>query len=706
MATKLISNKKKYIISFIVLIILLIASIGMVFSYSHIENNVETYKKNEAAINYAYMDIKDTNYLLYYKILQSKENKKVNPSDMILNINEDNNNYTYKFDFDEEVYKFQDVLNKCYGNLEYYCIDKESNTVESNIKDTQVVKVLSDDTIINDKFTNTTTERLRERYKFYVVMDFDENGHMDVRKQYGINMDLPYKGKYSDDFKPIKNATFIYAYSNKLSEDKNVEYTLNSRYAWMYQEYSNKLINIGLAFGLILGLIIPYSKSKQILGMSKIFKIPFEILVAIPILIGYFVYNTSTSVIMGIIQRAFISFLRPAFDNRVFDNIVDIVNIGYWFVYIFVAFSVIVVLKHIWDFGIVNYFKENLLIYKIEKIISEKFEQVDLRDKSLVKIIIIVTINFLIMILICRLFIIGKLIAFIYTICLFKLITNKLNKVRYNYTKLFSATHKIANGELDVDIDEDLGVFNPLKLELQNIQNGFKNAVDEEVKSEKMKTQLISNVSHDLKTPLTSIITYVDLLKDGSLTEDKRKAYLDTLDKKSQRLKELIEDLFEVSKATSGNISLNINDVDVISLMKQTLLELDDKIKKSNLIVKTHFNSSKVILPLDGQCMFRVFENLILNITKYAMIGSRVYINIFNRDDKVEIIFKNMSQSEIDFNVDDIVERFVRGDKARNTEGSGLGLAIAKSFVEVQGGKFLINVDGDLFKVTIIFNKK
>ncbi|EQG75153.1 his Kinase A domain protein [Clostridioides difficile DA00165] len=220
-----------------------------------------------------------------------------------------------------------------------------------------------------------------------------------------------------------------------------------------------------------------------------------------------------------------------------------------------------------------------------------------------------------------------------------------------------------------------------------------------------MKTELISNVSHDLKTPLTSIITYIDLLKDESITDENRKLYIDTLDRKSQRLQHLIEDLFEVSKANSGDVYLNIVNVDIVSLMKQILLELDDKLADSSLIVKNNFSNEKIILPLDSQRTFRVFENLIINISKYAMPNSRVYIDILETDNKVNIMLKNMSASEIDFSVDDIMERFVRGDKSRNTEGSGLGLAIAKSFIELQGGKMNISVDGDLFKVTITFNK-
>ena len=220
-----------------------------------------------------------------------------------------------------------------------------------------------------------------------------------------------------------------------------------------------------------------------------------------------------------------------------------------------------------------------------------------------------------------------------------------------------------------------------------------------------MKTDLISNVSHDLKTPLTAIITYADLLKGENLSEEKRKQYVDTLDRKAQRLQVLIEDLFEMSKATSGNITLNIENIDVVALMKQTLLELEDKLEEAKLSVRKNMPEGKVILPLDSQRTFRVFENLVINMTKYAMPNSRVFIDIFENENDVQIVMKNMAAEEITFNVDTIAERFVRGDESRNTEGSGLGLAIAKSFVELQHGKFNISVDGDLFKVTIIFEK-
>ncbi len=225
--------------------------------------------------------------------------------------------------------------------------------------------------------------------------------------------------------------------------------------------------------------------------------------------------------------------------------------------------------------------------------------------------------------------------------------------------------------------------------------------LNEEVKSQKMKTELISNVSHDLKTPLTSIITYVDLLKNDNLSPNKRNEYIETLDRNSLRLKNLIHDLFEVSKANSGNIKLNFVNVDLVALIQQTKFELADKFNEKNLTFKTNFPEEKIILSLDSSKTYRIFENLLINISKYALENTRVYIDI----DEVKIIFKNISADEIKISEDELVERFIQGDTSRNTSGSGLGLAIAKSFTELQNGIFKVNVDGDLFKAIVIFKK-
>ena len=278
-------------------------------------------------------------------------------------------------------------------------------------------------------------------------------------------------------------------------------------------------------------------------------------------------------------------------------------------------------------------------------------------------------------------------------------------KLKKHYYSVLHATEQMAEGNLKISLEEDLGVFQSIGDSLNEVQKGFEKAVVEEAKSQNMKTELITNVSHDLKTPLTAIITYVDLLKKENITEEERKSYVQTLDQKSQRLRVLIEDLFEVSKAQSGNVTMNFMDVDIVNLMKQVRMEMEDQIEASNLAFRFNLPEEKIILSLDGQRTYRIFENLLNNALKYAMPHSRVYVDILQNTEEVKVVFRNISAQELDYEPDRLTERFVRGDASRNSEGSGLGLAIAKSFTELQGGKFKIEVDGDLFKVLLAWSR-
>lgn len=336
--------------------------------------------------------------------------------------------------------------------------------------------------------------------------------------------------------------------------------------------------------------------------------------------------------------------------------------------------------------------------------VYEGLLHIDFRDQTNKTIARIVILNFILLALISFLWYYGIFALMIYSAALFLFLRKYFRDIQKKYTLLLQTTNLLAEGNLDAPIEGDMGIFNPIKTELKKIQTGFKRAVQKEVKSERMKTELVTNVSHDLKTPLTAIITYVDLLKSEKDPE-KQREYLEVLERKSLRLKVLIEDLFEISKAASKTVTMNYMQIDIAGLLKQVGLECEEKIKASELDFRWNLPEEKVVLTLDSQKTYRIFENLIVNITKYALPRTRVYIDLKEREGDVLISMKNVSAEELNFNTDEITDRFVRGDAARNTEGSGLGLAIAKSFTELQHGTLTISTDGDLFKAEISFPK-
>lgn len=282
----------------------------------------------------------------------------------------------------------------------------------------------------------------------------------------------------------------------------------------------------------------------------------------------------------------------------------------------------------------------------------------------------------------------------------------RLDKSKRKYEAIISAMEEMAKGNLEVSLPEKLGKLEGLREPVAKIRDGLEEAVKSGVRSERMRVELITNVSHDLKTPLTAIITYIDLLKDDNLEPEKRKEYLNILDNRANRLKSLIEDLFEVSKATTGNVKFDPVEMDLVSLLKQVLFEYEDKLNDAGLeIVFENEGGGKKIIPADPQKTYRIYSNLIGNAAKYALHNSRLYIQVGESESEVIAVIRNVSANRIRITGSELAERFVRGDQSRNTEGSGLGLAIAKSFTQLQGGCFDIIVDGDLFKVITVWKK-
>ena len=478
--------------------------------------------------------------------------------------------------------------------------------------------------------------------------------------------------------------------------------------AWMLLGFS--FLTAAVAF--ITGLIKPLGITER-----KFFAMPFELLILIGGCAlafmsegGYLVMEVVAGTVTGVFASELVRELNFSYQQAY--GILMAGNAVMWAVGITFIYWFVVSLDSIFTMGLTRWLKERTIIgwllmggkNAVEKTCG-LVGSVDFRDKQTKLLLKIVGINFVLLTVISCFWFFGIFGLMIYSVVLFFLLRRIYDGMQEKYEILLQATGKMADGNLEVEINEDLGVFEPLKGEITKIRNGFKKAVEEEVKSQSMKTELITNVSHDLKTPLTAIITYVNLLKKEGITEEERRNYIRILDQKSMRLKSLIEDLFEISKANSNNVTLHLVEVDIVSLMKQVRLELEDKIGRSQVEFRWNMPDDKAVLILDSEKTYRVFENLLVNIVKYALPGTRAYVEITDDGETVMISMKNISATEISLEGRDITDRFVRGDESRNTEGSGLGLAIARSFVELQKGTMEVGIEADLFKVKIEWDR-
>ena len=273
------------------------------------------------------------------------------------------------------------------------------------------------------------------------------------------------------------------------------------------------------------------------------------------------------------------------------------------------------------------------------------------------------------------------------------------------WSRVRQGTGKILGGEQDYKIDTT-HMYHDLASharQLNDLGQAIGAAVEERIQSERFKAELITNVSHDLKTPLTSIINYVDLLKKQGLDSPDAPAYLDVLDRKSQRLKKLTEDLVEASKASTGSLPVHLERLGMVQLFQQALGEFEERFEQSSLTVVPRFPAEELWIMADGRHLWRVMDNLLSNCNKYAQPGTRIYADILQREGRAVLTIKNVSRQQLNIPAQQLMERFVRGDESRTTEGSGLGLSIARSLTELQGGQFSIDIDGDLFKAALSF---
>lgn len=691
-----LKNRHKLAVILIILIIM-VPSCFMVSQYRDWYRDVEMIEEN---INYSAVtsewfleNFVEAGYILY----NTESGRENVPKDIKELLRE------Y---FSEQMDSFEDI----YPYLDYRVVDGDGKEIAKSASS-------SGDLLTEKKLSN---------YELGIVVEFDENGSPDVRIKRGEYKEdqiielrrimNEYDGSrweqeiYDDEegtwenyrLDSPKDRTYIFA----MTKENLKTYLDNERYLGNYYAPDNMIYAILLLMLLIAAAAVLYPAFRSLhTGNEKIFQAPFELMAVV-----------------------FIVAMAGIWDNlgwmlRRTDGRGDFVDVIIWCVFFSVIYWSVSCLRQVYVLGVRKYIEERTFfipfgrcvkrvwnvisrnVKKYGKKIYRSITSIDLTEKSNKAILKIVLCNYLILVAICFMWYWGVMALIIYSVILFFILRKYYNDIKVKYGILLKATNEIAEGNLDVTIDEELGVFSPFKTEIQKIQAGFKKAVDEEVKSQRMKTDLITNVSHDLKTPLTAIITYVNLLKEEK-DEEKQKDYIEVLERKSMRLKALIEDLFEISKASSKNVILHMIDVDVVNLFKQVRLELDDKIQNAGLDFRCTYPEGKVIASLDSQKTYRVFENLIINIVKYAMPHTRVYVEIRKEGSEAVIRMKNVSAEELNFNPEEITERFVRGDASRNTEGSGLGLAIAKSFVELQKGKFKIETEADLFKVEIRWEMK
>lgn len=670
-------------------------------------------------------------YGLIRQQLDSRTDESSRQQDALLSIGDDliEGSYILYNEYSQDT-ELSDFLNE-YGQRDF---DLTKKFMEYGVFDSEGKSLLDETT----ELESVRLQRAQQYYAFWAEYDFSNEGELsdvqvsgksltaqeeyDLESTYLNDAENAIYGGYVTEITDPADVKVIYGMtSDSLASYTETVYPQETGMNTLYTLSAFRdMFEILILAVIAASLLLPCIKRLDISEM-KVFRVPFEIPVFVLLLLASAdIFWMTGSVVYSTLEG-----------NRLNSGPGMMMNILMWlcvfgiFFWIFTSLRAMLRMKG-------AYWRERTLTCRLfrwirygegsgkriregvtgmfrkgKKFFADQYDallHLDFQNRTNRMILKIVVVNFIILAIVCLFWFYGMLALIIYSILLFLFLHRFTKDLQEKYRLLLQSTNELAEGHLDVSIEGDMGLFNPIREELKKIQKGFKKAVEEEVKNERMKTELVTNVSHDLRTPLTAIITYTDLLKNET-DEEKRREYTEVLEKKSLRLKVLIEDLFEISKAASKSVKMNYMKVDIVDLLKQVGLENDNRIKEADLEFRWKLPEYKIVMWLDSQKTYRIFENLIVNITKYAMPHTRVYIEMTDGEKGVHISMKNVSAAELDFNVDEITDRFVRGDSARNTEGSGLGLAIAKSFVELQHGALKISTEADLFKADITLPK-
>ncbi len=599
--------------------------------------------------------------------------------------------------------------------------------------------VISDDMKMSD-VENATAEKVIKSLKddgFYIRATFREDGTMSIAGQdahcsrnlnQNISADSSEILSWIKDYMPTEDINFmnpmtIYIYSDSDQYYLDIE---NAMYANAQTDQFNMTVVFAYFLPAALICLIAIVAAWVLMGMasldfrnSQITKISLEGSILLGLLSLLYIVFAPTCIYAQITTSTNVFHVRPLY---------FVLNTLFVFCCVLMLFIAAAGVAQIVILKPKRYFKERCIWVRLVRWLRKKvkgwyahlkaeIEAIVMKGNYHRAIFMAVLINAAILaalLVICELLfsfryaqvvLVGLFIILIYSFFLYRKAVRYVDKLAGQYDYLKNGVQMMAEGSLSVEFPENMGIFEPIANNLARIQDGVKVAVAEEVRSQKMKTELITNVSHDLKTPLTAIITYVNLLKEDNISEEDRKKYIDVLDLKSHRLKKLIEDLFEVSKADSGNVKVELSNIDVLDLIRQAAFEYEDKLNEAKIHMRLQLPDNKVMWMLDGQKMYRIFDNLIGNIVKYSVPGTRAYVTVNASEKELVITTKNISEQELPEDISSLTDRFVRGESSRHTEGSGLGLAIVQSFAQLQGGTFNLSVDGDLFKAELKFTR-
>lgn len=581
-------------------------------------------------------------------------------------------------------YKIYYQTNHTKKKFIYLLVNEETKIAYTNIQQTSktnTIEKLKQVIISNNKYWSISNNQIQTNVERLSEENIVRNE--DLQKISEFSMNKQYYTAFDETVQNLDSTSDITLNRALYNQTKSL------------YKYSYSTLIISIIIGSIELIYLIYSlgyvKNKEEIYLSWLDKIPLEIL-----FFGYF--------LLFFVEAALLAICLSVISVDVNLCVMLIMLVGYFSV-LSVLYGAGTLLKRIK----VHTFFKNSVTYRILKWLVQKYKNVkntissnkNLGGKIALYFIGIVTVSILIG-LIFKEF--GILLDIVFWIWCYYKIMKEVDK----FKQIHDATEKIYKGDTDIKLDESLytGVLKELAIYINDIAGGFSNAIKESLKSERLKTELITNVSHDIKTPLTSIINYVDLLKQENIQNEKAKEYIEVLDNKSQRLKKLIEDLVEASKASSGNIKINKEVLNVKELLNQVTGEFEDKFNSRCLNIISKLPEETVYIKADSRYLYRVLENTYSNVAKYAEENTRVYIDcILEEKNTVAIYVKNISKDELNISADELMQRFVRGDKSRNTEGSGLGLSIAKSLTELQDGTFNIYLDGDLFKVAIKFKR-